>query len=319
MLPLTAAHISLRRPPDPKVLASLAKIFSGAVLRQIAQTGRSDCLSSALRTSSIASVTGPDASLRSVIATIFALLRKHYRSDYVYRTAILNKIFLGRHSPNTTMLLPEFRVLRNKADIVMLNGTSTVFEIKSNLDNLSRLSAQIKSYSRVFDKMYVVTDETQIRQVQSVVPDNVGIIVLTKLFTLRYEKQASPNKRSIDIPSVVDALRLPELIALTESICGATPKATNVTIVKLCLHALEKYRPEDIHAAMLKILMKRKSYSANSFNTVPGELAAAYLESGISASRWGEITKYLDSVSIGEFQRGGFDASVLPVFAREKV
>lgn len=45
-------------------------------------------------------------------------------------------MFLKKHKINKAVMLSEFRVGANKADCVILNGLSTCYEIKTELDNL---------------------------------------------------------------------------------------------------------------------------------------------------------------------------------------
>ena len=58
----------------------------------------------------------------------------------------------GEHIPQNSTLINEFRVCNSKADIAIINGKSTVYEIKSKYDSLDRLESQIADYKKVFDK-----------------------------------------------------------------------------------------------------------------------------------------------------------------------
>lgn len=74
----------------------------------------------------------------------FALLRQTgLRNEYVYRSALTHNLLLGKHSLRTACMLNEFRIGSCKADLIILNGTGTVYEIKSERDSLSRLQNQI--------------------------------------------------------------------------------------------------------------------------------------------------------------------------------
>lgn len=44
---------------------------------------------------------------------------------------------------NTTTALTEIAIAKSKADFVLINGKAVVYEIKTELDNLERLSAQV--------------------------------------------------------------------------------------------------------------------------------------------------------------------------------
>lgn len=66
--------------------------------------------------------------------------------------------------------MSEFWVDMSKADSVVLNGTSTVYEIKTEFDNLSRLPQQLTDYSKVFDHINVVTHERGVAAVLAAAP-----------------------------------------------------------------------------------------------------------------------------------------------------
>jgi hypothetical protein len=78
------------------------------------------------------------------------LKRQGCRDEYVYKAALVQKILLGRHSLQTASMLNEFRVGGCKADLAILNGTATVYEVKSERDSLARLQRQIAAYTTVF-------------------------------------------------------------------------------------------------------------------------------------------------------------------------
>ena len=79
-------------------------------------------------------------------------------------------------------MLSEFRAGTCKADLVILNGTSTVYEIKSERDSLVRLSNQVKNYKRVFAMVNVITSEGFVKSVCTTVPDDVGVMCLSKRY-----------------------------------------------------------------------------------------------------------------------------------------
>jgi hypothetical protein len=75
-------------------------------------------------------------------------------------------------------MLTEFRVGECKADVVILNGTGTVYEVKSERDSLSRLERQIAAYAKVFAKVNVITAESHVTAVMNLMPSDVGVLCL---------------------------------------------------------------------------------------------------------------------------------------------
>lgn len=284
-----------------KHLAALARCLTGPVLRQLHETGRSAFLTEAYRKASLPEHLGHGATLLASMQAIFDLVSRQYRSDYVYRTAIANKIFLGRHSPATTTLLSELRIWRCRADLVMLNGTSTAYEIKTELDNLDRLTSQIDAYSRVFDRIYVVSHTDHVTRLLSDIPDFVGLITLSKSFTLQVAREASSNADKVHIPTILDALRRGELVEMTRRVCGSVPRVNSVQLVKECARLVEEHgRPRQVHDEMVTLLKRRRNFVRQDFEHVPSELLPAYLESGVAARDWSRLTDFLTNTRIEE-------------------
>ncbi|MEX0732378.1 MAG: sce7726 family protein [Aquisalimonadaceae bacterium] len=65
---------------------------------------------------------------------------------------------------------------RRRADLISIGEACTAYEIKGDLDNLDKLSGQIKDYQDCFEKLVVVTTPKHIKSVKAEVPRSVGII-----------------------------------------------------------------------------------------------------------------------------------------------
>ncbi len=183
----------------------------------------------------------------------------------------------------------------------MLNGTSTAYEIKTELDNFGRLAAQISAYSRMFDRIYVVTYADQSNQLCMTLPDFVGVMTLSSAFTLRIVREAKSNADNVHVPTILDALRRGELVELTRRVCGSVPNANGVHLVSECSRALaSEGSPRRVHDEMVSLLKTRRTFSRDDFAHVPRELVPAYLESGIKPQEWEKLTSFLANTTIKE-------------------
>jgi hypothetical protein len=106
------------------------------------------------------------------------LLRDQYRSEYFYKNVIVSKLVFGRHSPATAGALLELPVNRSIADVVVLNGTTTAYEVKTDLDSFDRLGAQLDDYLSCFEHVYVVTSTARSAAATRLTPPEVGVIAL---------------------------------------------------------------------------------------------------------------------------------------------
>jgi len=74
----------------------------------------------------------------------------------------------------------EIRVKNSRVDFLTINGETNSFEIKSELDNLQKLSRQAVNYSKVFEFNYIVIDKKHLNKANEIIPDNYGIWIFTK-------------------------------------------------------------------------------------------------------------------------------------------
>lgn len=137
-------------------------------------------------------------------------LIQNYRNEYVYKNLITKKLLLDQLSLDDSFMLQEFRVGICKADIVILNGTSIVYEIKSELDSLERLTNQVETYLKVFDKVNVVTFLNESKKIKDFIPKNVGIIELDKKNNIKIIRQPKSGKKNISLELLFDSLRKKE-------------------------------------------------------------------------------------------------------------
>lgn len=81
-----------------------------------------------------------------------------------------------------------------RADFVTFDEYTHAFEIKSDLDTVTRLEEQTSEYVSTFDFVTVVTTDLHLSKVRSIVPQRVGIIVFRD-GDLKRVRSAQQNKR----------------------------------------------------------------------------------------------------------------------------
>jgi hypothetical protein len=69
----------------------------------------------------------------------------------------------------------EMKVNSSRVDFIAINGDSKSFEIKSELDNLSKLSKQINDYTKVFEYNHIVIDIKHYDKSLKIIPNEYGI------------------------------------------------------------------------------------------------------------------------------------------------
>lgn len=82
------------------------------------------------------------------------------------------------HTAPDTLIVDELGIACSTArvDVAMLNGSFSGFEIKSDVDSLSRLASQANTYDGVFDYITLVTGPRHFTAARAVVPKHWGLI-----------------------------------------------------------------------------------------------------------------------------------------------
>ena len=99
-------------------------------------------------------------------------------NDPQIRKAFHTSFLQKEHEDSATLILDELGLEHGKcrADIAVINGHMDGFEIKSDVDSLSRLKNQINSYNAIFDRSSVIVTIRHLNEIMRIIPDWWGII-----------------------------------------------------------------------------------------------------------------------------------------------
>lgn len=260
-------------------LSAASRIFSATVLRELSRRGASPLFSRLVKEAGIEDWVPPGDPVCALFDEVFAALERQHRNEYVFRAALTHKILLGVHSLKTATMLGEFRVGGCKADVVVLNGTSTVYEIKSERDKLDRLRKQTDSYLRVFARVNVITVDAHLSQVHEHVEPDVGILVLTRRGQISTVREPTEDLGRI-MPEVAFAsLQLHESRRVLELLGVPVPEVPNTQLYAVQQSLFSKLDGASLHAAMLDTLKRTRSNQPLSslLDAVPRSLQPATL------------------------------------------
>lgn len=245
---------------DNSQLAAAARLFSSAVLQDMARNGRSRLFSRLATESALIELMSAEDTVAQFFDVAFGFLkRKAYRYEYAYKSAITHKVLLGVHSLKTASMLTEFRIGSCKADLVILNGTSTVYEIKSERDNLSRLTNQVLTYQKVFAKVNIITGENHLEAIKEHVPDEVGILLLNDRFQISPIREALNRPESIVPRAVFESVHRSEAVEILTRMGGVVPDVPNTRFHAAMLDIFEKLPPSHLHKCMIDVLKETRS------------------------------------------------------------
>ena len=193
---------------------------------------------------------------------------------------------MGTHSLRTASMLNEFRVGNCKADLVILNGTATVYEIKSERDSLARLVNQIENYKRVFAKVNVIASEGHIESVLDMIPDDVGVMCLSKRYQITSVREAADCPKRICPVTVFESLRMAEGIAILQAMGVTVPEVPNTQKHTAMRDLFARLDPVLLHAEMVRTLKRTRDLAPLSdfVDRLPKSLQAAALSVSVPRS-----------------------------------
>jgi hypothetical protein len=227
--------------------------------------------------------------------SLYAQLEREYRSEYFFKNAIVSKVVFGRHSPRTTSALLELPMGNSYADIVILNGTTTTYEIKTDLDHFGRLGSQLRDYSSRTEYVYVVTSEARAAAAERSVLPHVGVLVLRRNGALATAKTAESNIGRLDADHLFRMLRVGEarnaLLSLGFDVAQG-PAARTWPRMRAAFNALDQVTA---HQAALQQLKGRSRHLTPHIlaPTFPVSLRAAVYETALSAAAVSRLTRRL--------------------------
>lgn len=276
-------------------LSALSRLFSPGVFRQMAGKGHSPLFARLLAESRLFSEDSLKLeTVSSAFDTAFALLRKSgKRDEYVYRAALTHRILLGRHSLRTASMLTEFRVGSCKADLAILNGTSTVYEIKSDRDSLARLANQIANYRMVFAKIYVIAGEAHIQNVLECVSEDVGVMSLVRWNRISTVREAEERPDRVCPVTIFNSLRVAEAKEVLQNLGLTVPAVPNTRLRSIMGEYFARLDPVKVHSEMVKTLKKSRNLTPlrDLIDQLPVSLQPAALSIQVRQADHGRLVK----------------------------
>ena len=190
---------------------------------------------------------------------IYSYLGHSYRTEYYYKNSLFNKILLKNHNPRTTVAFTEFPIARSKADFVMINGIGRVYEIKTELDNLERLESQINDYYKAFSQVVVLTYDKNVEKVEKLVPESVGIMILTPRGALHTIRKAVDDREHFEKEAIFKILRKEEFESILLRSGKLLPECDAFSYYKNCYAAFSQIDVLQAQSEMLRELKSRIS------------------------------------------------------------
>lgn len=289
----------------PDYNKSINRVFTKKVIHDLAFTGRNSIYDFVVKRFLVDTENKTNGEL---ISEIYSHLSKSYRNEYYYTNTLLNKLLVNIHSVTTTTALSQVRIADHIADFVMINGKGKVYEIKSDLDNLERLTDQLYDYYKAFSYVSVLASEHELNHIEQLLSklgdmgNAVGIYVLSEkdtIFSKKIGRQPTCYNENLDHKCLFNLLRKAEYTGLIQQYFGILPDVAPAFYYKECLKLFSTIDILTAQKLTYVELKKRNRITKEVFNSIPFEL-----KSVVYFSDYSRITERINHF-LCEPYRGG--------------
>ena len=249
-----------------------SSIFSSKLFHSLLQYDDYSFINAKIKRHDLDKLDNISLTYRDYIQYVYAELTRKYRNEYVYKNTFINSLLIEKFGVKDTVVINEFRVGNSIADLVMFNGTSKAFEIKTELDSIKRLNNQLADYTKIFKECYIITHESlgekYLKQNES-----IGIIELTQnqnSVSMREIRPAKENK-SIDADTLINSIRTQEYKNIIKKYYGELPAMNSFSMFETCKSMMKNIPFDKLHNLFIDELKMRKS-NTNIVNTFEFEL-----------------------------------------------
>lgn len=233
--------------------------------------------------------------LLRLMVDFYSALQNHYRCEYVYKNVLAQEMFLKLHPAQDAYLCSELRSGSSRADLAIFNGTSTVYEVKSEFDSIEKLPGQIFDYQRIFEFVCLVVAPSMEAKVTSLVDSRVGIYVLDENTNLELFRRPSSGMDLLSHQGIFETLRHNECASILTEAFGEVPKVPNGVRYRAYYDLFQQLPIEKAHRLAVSSIKERGVKQVGILNTIdiPECLTHIYLTANIGLSSMVEVHEAL--------------------------
>ncbi|MFI2842333.1 sce7726 family protein [Mycolicibacterium sp. PDY-3] len=264
-------------------LNGVAGLFSRRTFRALASSQPSHLRDIAQYLTGAGSV-DESITLADVFDGALRVMTRHYRNEYVFKNTIVDRLVFGRHSPRTAAALLELRAGKAIVDVAVFNGTSTAYEIKTDLDDFSRLPQQLRCYEASFERVNVVTSPRLAPRVLATVPTHIGILALTDRGSLSEMRAPAAGIGRLTQAGLFGMLRRQEILDILRRTLGYEVDVPPARLWRRTRDLFLSLAMETAHPQVVDELRSRGMRAATTAVAVPRSLRAMAYEVPLNAS-----------------------------------
>jgi hypothetical protein len=188
---------------------------------------------------------------------VYRILESHYQNEYILKNSFLNEWLIKEIGHTNSKVFSEFRVGNAVADLVMFNGNSKAFEIKTEFDSDSRLALQIDNYRKAFNQIFLIIPESKLSLYEKY-DKGVGLITFkgNQLQKFTFHRSAESNP-VVDAKTLMNILRTHEYKAIVKLYYGDLPEMTSFNQFNKCFELIEKIPNSELNIYFIEQMKSR--------------------------------------------------------------
>lgn len=188
---------------------------------------------------------------------VYEAMQLNYRNEYFYKNELLNDWLIKELGETNSKIFNEYKVGNSIADLVIFNGSSKAFEIKTELDTSKRLNSQLSDYLDIFNETYVVIPKVQIDNYLKLNPE-IGVIAFnTEVNNFELIRKAN-YQLNISASSIMRVLHTAEYKSIVKAYFGELPAMTSFTMYDKCFEIIKTIPCEKLNRLFIDKMKKRK-------------------------------------------------------------
>lgn len=189
----------------------------------------------------------------------YRTVEARYRNEYVLKNNFLTEWLLTELGQSNSRVFSEFRVGKSVADLVMFNGISKAFEIKTELDTDQRLTVQLIHYAKVFNEVYLIVPEGKV-DTYSKYAGTTGLITYSEMGRRFDLTRQAPRNVQVCAQTIMGSLRSEEYKALVREHYGELPTMTSFTQFSICQDLIQSIPNENLNTLFIGAMKRRKQH-----------------------------------------------------------
>lgn len=188
---------------------------------------------------------------------VYSVLESQYQNEYILKNSFLNDWLIKELGESNSELYSEFRIGSAIADLVLFNGISRAFEIKTELDSDKRLNSQLDQYRKVFNEIFLIVPASKIEEYETY-DSNIGIICFDILSPKRFQIIRSATRNThIDAEALMHILHTNEYKEIVTHHYGQLPEVTSFNQFEVCKDLIAKIPQKKLNQLFISKMKTR--------------------------------------------------------------